>query len=241
MSVWRRVDLWNCRASVCLSVRLSVRSIIRPPHAAAAGLLLWARRPADIDRFLHGRRSAANASNVTCSARKLNTQTCHCCIISSNLWVLFLCPRRPSYRPPGHYVFVLFVRLRACVYARRGGGFLDALLNALLCPNGIRCHLTLWMYRTLRSSTDACIRIYKFWSSHEIRFNYKSQLDLWISWLRTMIGIHRPPGVRPVARASAGFRLGGQCPRCSLRRRKFWKFDYEMVHSEVYWINMWSE
>jgi len=124
MSVWRRVDLWNCRASVCLSVRLSVRSIIRPPHAAAAGLLLWARRPADIDRFLHGRRSAANASNVTCSARKLNTQTCHCRIISSNLWVLFLCPRRPSYRPPGHYVFVLFVRLRACVYARRGEGSL---------------------------------------------------------------------------------------------------------------------
>jgi len=25
------------------------RPIIRPPHAAAAGLLLWARRPEDID------------------------------------------------------------------------------------------------------------------------------------------------------------------------------------------------
>ena len=23
-------------------------------------------------------------------------------------------------------------------------------------------------------------------------------------------------------------------PRCRLRRRIFWKFDYEMVHSEVY-------
>ena len=32
-------------------------------------------------------------------------------------------------------------------------------------------------------------------------------------------------------RASAGFRLGGSMPPCRLRRRKF---DYEMVHSEVY-------
>jgi len=29
-------------------VRLSVCPVIRPPHAAAAGLLLWARRPGDI-------------------------------------------------------------------------------------------------------------------------------------------------------------------------------------------------
>jgi len=47
-------------SSVRLSVRLSVRHIIRPLHATAAGLLLWARRPGDIDRLLHGRRSAAN-------------------------------------------------------------------------------------------------------------------------------------------------------------------------------------
>ena len=26
----------------------------------------------------------------------------------------------------------------------------------------------------------------------------------------------------------------GSMPSCRLRRRKFWKFDYEMVHSEVY-------
>ena len=38
------------------TVRLS-----RPAAAAAAGLLLWARRPGDIDRMLHGRRSAAVA------------------------------------------------------------------------------------------------------------------------------------------------------------------------------------
>jgi len=35
--------------------------LIRPPHHAAAGLLLWARRAGDIDRLLHGRRSAAAA------------------------------------------------------------------------------------------------------------------------------------------------------------------------------------
>ena len=33
---------------------------------------------------------------------------------------------------------------------------------------------------------------------------------------------------------SAGFWLGGSMPPCRLRQRKFWKFDYEMVHSEVY-------
>jgi len=42
------------------SVRPSVCPI-RPPHADAAGLLLWARRPGDIDRLLHSRRSAAAA------------------------------------------------------------------------------------------------------------------------------------------------------------------------------------
>ena len=35
-------------------------------------------------------------------------------------------------------------------------------------------------------------------------------------------------------RGSAGFLLGGLMPLCRLRRRTFWKFDYEMVHSEVY-------
>ena len=40
---------------------LSVCPVL-PPHAAAAGLLLWARRAGDIDRLLHGRRSAASCS-----------------------------------------------------------------------------------------------------------------------------------------------------------------------------------
>ena len=38
----------------------------------------------------------------------------------------------------------------------------------------------------------------------------------------------------PYSGTSAGFWLGGTMPPCCLRRRKFWKFDYEMVHSEVY-------
>ena len=50
------MQLSGVRPSVCLSV-----CPIRPPHAAAAGLLLWARRLGDIDRLLHGRRSAAAA------------------------------------------------------------------------------------------------------------------------------------------------------------------------------------
>jgi len=46
------------------SMQLSVRLSLSHPAAAAAaaGLLLWARRPGDIDRLLHGRRSAANAA-----------------------------------------------------------------------------------------------------------------------------------------------------------------------------------
>ena len=56
-------------SSVRPSVRLSVCPIIRPLHAAAVGLLLWARRPGDIDQLLDGRRSAAaaNAGSATLS------------------------------------------------------------------------------------------------------------------------------------------------------------------------------
>jgi len=39
--------LCSCRASVCLSV-----CSIRPPHATAAGLLLWTRPAGDVDRLL---------------------------------------------------------------------------------------------------------------------------------------------------------------------------------------------
>ena len=43
--------------SMCLSVCLSVRFIFSR-HAAAAGLLLWARQAGDIDRLLHSRLSS---------------------------------------------------------------------------------------------------------------------------------------------------------------------------------------
>ena len=45
---YAELAICNCRASVCLFVRLS------RPNAAAADLLLWARQPGDIDRLLHG-------------------------------------------------------------------------------------------------------------------------------------------------------------------------------------------
>ena len=58
------------RLSVCLSVCLYVRPTVRPPRTAAAGLglLLWASRAGGVDRVLHSRRSAANASSATLSA-----------------------------------------------------------------------------------------------------------------------------------------------------------------------------
>ena len=56
----------NCRASVCLSIRppvcLSVCLSSRPPQAAAAGLLLWARPAGDIDRLLQQQRANAALS-----------------------------------------------------------------------------------------------------------------------------------------------------------------------------------
>jgi len=58
------------------TVRLSVRRIIiRLPHAAAAGLLLWARRRGDIDRLLHDYRCSAGSK---CEQRHVVswTQTC---------------------------------------------------------------------------------------------------------------------------------------------------------------------
>jgi len=59
-------------------VRPSVSHIIGPPLAAAAGLLLRARRAEDVDRSLHGRRPAADANGVTSSVDVGSwTQTCY--------------------------------------------------------------------------------------------------------------------------------------------------------------------
>ena len=56
------------RISFCPTVYPYVCLIIWQPHAAVANLLLWARRAGDIDRWLHGQRSAATASSITLSA-----------------------------------------------------------------------------------------------------------------------------------------------------------------------------
>ena len=45
---------------------------------------------------------------------------------------------------------------------------------------------------------------------------------------------HLPNNFALYPGTSAGFWLGGSMPPCRLKRRKFWKFDYEMVHSEEY-------
>jgi len=50
------------------SVSLSIRPIIRLLHTTLAGLLMLALQPSGIDRLLHGRHSAANASIVKLSA-----------------------------------------------------------------------------------------------------------------------------------------------------------------------------
>jgi len=53
------------RSSVRFSARLS---IIRPPQAAAAGLLLWARRAGDIDRLPQGRAPCSSGAAARCTA-----------------------------------------------------------------------------------------------------------------------------------------------------------------------------
>jgi len=55
-------DLRN--GTVFISVFLPVFSMYQLPHAAAAGLLLRVCRLGSIDRVLHDRHSAANASSV---------------------------------------------------------------------------------------------------------------------------------------------------------------------------------
>ena len=59
--MWSRVYATVGCPSVRLSVCPSVLSIIRSLRFAASGLLLWARHAGDIDRLLHGWRSAAAA------------------------------------------------------------------------------------------------------------------------------------------------------------------------------------
>ena len=70
LEMWKKLFIGGAGSRQLSGVRLSVCPI-RPPHAAATSLLLWAQRP-DVDRLLHGgpavsssraaaRRAAANA------------------------------------------------------------------------------------------------------------------------------------------------------------------------------------
>jgi len=58
----------------------SVRLSAQPPHAAAASLLLWARRPVDIDQLLRGQcadgRQQPRRSTARCSK-------CQLCLVIS--------------------------------------------------------------------------------------------------------------------------------------------------------------
>ena len=58
------MQLSGVRMSLCLSACLSVCPI-RPPHAAATSLLLWARRAGDIDRLLQQRRAIAGSATLS--------------------------------------------------------------------------------------------------------------------------------------------------------------------------------
>jgi len=62
------------RAFVRPSVWLSLCPV-RLPHAAAAGLLLWARRQGDIDCLLHGRQAAAVSSSRAAARRSAANAT----------------------------------------------------------------------------------------------------------------------------------------------------------------------
>ena len=66
------MQLSGVRPSVSLSV-----CPIRPPQSAAAGLLLWARRPRDIDRLLHGRQVGGQQQPRRSMARGSKCGECH--------------------------------------------------------------------------------------------------------------------------------------------------------------------
>jgi len=70
------------------SVRLSV-CLIRSPHAAATGLLLWARRVGDICRLLHGRHAPNECGQChVLSVRSSRTQTrTLVCFVADGLYV----------------------------------------------------------------------------------------------------------------------------------------------------------
>jgi len=50
---------------------------IHPLHAATARWLLWARRPEDIDRLLHGRQAGGQQQLRRSTARSSKYEECH--------------------------------------------------------------------------------------------------------------------------------------------------------------------
>jgi len=70
----------SVRPSVRPSVRLSVYPPVspsNPPHAADAGLLLWARLTGDIGRLLHGRQTGGQQQPRRRMARSRKCGQCH--------------------------------------------------------------------------------------------------------------------------------------------------------------------
>jgi len=87
-SQWSREQiLWSCQASVCLSVCLSVRPIICPPHAAVVGLH-WALRGQEISQQQWALSGTAHSSKceqcqVYSCRRRLNTDLlCYCLLLA---------------------------------------------------------------------------------------------------------------------------------------------------------------
>jgi len=50
---------------------------MRPPHTAAVGLLLWAQRPGDIYRLLHGWRAGGQQQPRRSTVRSSTCGHCH--------------------------------------------------------------------------------------------------------------------------------------------------------------------
>ena len=77
---------WHC-GIVCGAGSMQLSDIhpsvcpIRLPHANAAGLLLWARRPGYIDKLLHGQQSVA-AELPHCKPRDVAKHRLVCCVYS---------------------------------------------------------------------------------------------------------------------------------------------------------------
>ena len=76
----------------------SVRPSVRLSHPAAESLLLWARQPGDIDRLLHGRRSAAAAAPQHGAQQQMR----ECYVVRSELSMGPFCATRsnPSSTQP---------------------------------------------------------------------------------------------------------------------------------------------